>query len=150
MSHVAQIDLVVKNLNILESAVKRLGGELIRELTNYRWFGRHVGDYPIPEGYTIEDMGKCDHVIRFPNASYDIGVSKKRDGKEGYDLLWDFFYSGGLQKVVGEKGEKLKVSYGIEATKYGIKAKGYRSETKTGVVEKSTGRVKTQIKVYLP
>jgi len=35
---------------------------------SYRWYGEHVGDYPLPEGFEEHDLGRCDHVIRLTDA----------------------------------------------------------------------------------
>ena len=33
-----------------------------------RWYGRLVGDYPLPSWVKVEDLGKCPHAIRVPGA----------------------------------------------------------------------------------
>lgn len=119
MSHVATIDLDVKDLDCLALACGRLGLEFRPNQKKYRWYGDHVGDYPLPHGFAEEDMGHCDHAIAVPNsvAAYEIGVVKRRDGREGYTLLWDFYCGGfGLQERVGDGCTKLKQAYAAEVT----------------------------------
>lgn len=56
-----------------------------------------MGDYPLPKGFTKADLGKCEYAIRVKGAggdTYEIGVVKRRDGKDAYTFLYDF-YGGG-------------------------------------------------------
>lgn len=149
MSHVATIDVEIRSLEDLRAACKRLGLEFVEGQETYRWYGRHVGDYPLPKGFEISDLGKCKHAIRIPlstegaDLAYEIGVAARRDGGNGYVLLWDFFNSGkriwknypdgtpselrqdsaynegpGLNQYIGQGGGKLKQAYGtVTATR---------------------------------
>lgn len=136
MSHVCDMQLEIKDLTALEKACKRLGLELVNGQKTYKWFGRHIGDYPIPEGFTKEDLGKCDHAIRIPGKkdAYEIGVVKRGNT---YKLLWDFWQGGyGLQEKIGENGGLLKQFYAAEATKRQMLREGYRCKetVKNGTV----------------
>lgn len=122
MSHITPIDLEIKNLDALKLTCKRLGVEWMEDQETYKWYGRFVGDYPLPQGVKIEDLGKCDHAIRVPGASYEIGVLD-RDGK--ITLMWDFWGAGGLEKVLGPGGAKLKQMYAIEEAKLEAERRGY-------------------------
>ena len=123
MSHVTTVDIEIKDLEALKEACEKIGLVLNRDQKNYKWFGRHVGDYPLPEGFSKEDLGKCDHAISIPNNSmaYEIGVIKQ-DHK--YTLLWDFWNHGyGMESHVGENCKKLVAAYAQtvalkEATKF--------------------------------
>lgn len=129
MSHLAKIDLEVNDLAALEASCAPLGLEFVRGQQTYRWFGRSVGDYPLPEGFKASDLGKCDHAIRVKGnyKSYEVGVVARKDGKPGYTLLWDFWCDGfGLQDKVGDGGGKLIQEYVLQvATKDRVK-QGYR------------------------
>ena len=125
MSHVAKIEIEIKDLEALEAACKRLGFSLVREQKTFAWFGKHVGDYPLPEGFSVSDMGRCEHAIKVPGASYEVGVVKRRDGRPGYTLLWDFFKSGNLAKYVGDNGQKLVQAYGVESATRAARRQGY-------------------------
>lgn len=129
MSHVTSIDLHVKDLDILARSVQPLGCELLRDVTTYKWYGRHVGDYPLPTGFTKEDMGKCDHVIRVKGAdarTYEVGVVKRRDGKPGYTLLWDFYAGGyGLQEKVGKDAVNIRKQYAAQVAASTMRKQGY-------------------------
>jgi len=121
VSHVVEIEpdtaeQAIQSLHVAELAAKRLGGELIRNKKTYKWYGRHVGDYKLPEGQKPEDLGKCEHVIRFPGVKYEVGLvaSKKHPGtyKLGYD-----FYDRGLKKIMGENGGPFMQLYQVEVAK---------------------------------
>lgn len=129
MSHVGDMEVHIKDLVALEAAAKRLGLELVKGQTTYKWFGHSVGDYPLPAGFEKADLGKCEHVLRIPGNSqaYEIGVVRRRDGKPGFQLLWDFWKGGyGLTDKVGESGGLLKQAYAIETTKKQMIRDGYR------------------------
>jgi len=133
MSHMAKIELEINDLNTLDQACKRLGLALILNQRSYRWFGQWIGDHPLPDGFTTDDLGKCDHVITVPGAQYDIGVVKK-NGK--HILLWDFWISGGLEEVLGPGAGKLKQAYAVSKATIEAKKKGYRvmeKKTETGI-----------------
>lgn len=136
MSHIVAVELVVEDLDVLAAACRKIGLTLHRGVKNYKWYGRSVGDYPLPSGVAVEDLGKCDHVIRVDGAAgqtYEIGVVKKKDEK-GFSLLWDFWNGGyGLQDVVGENCKNLKRSYAMEKTRDWGRKNGYR------VVETTAG-----------
>jgi len=124
MSHVAKIEIEMKDLEAMKLACKRLGGTFKKQST-YEWFGRSVGDYPLPDGFAAEDLGKCEYAMRFPGASYEIGLVPRRDGRPGYTLLWDHWQSGGLERVLGAKAGKLVQAYGIEAAKRAARRAGH-------------------------
>lgn len=136
-SHVATIDLEVRDLSALQEACKRLGLEFVEGQKTYRWYGESVGDFPLPEHFTAEDLGKCDHAIRVPAdhpafvkgdeemySTYEVGVVRRRDGRPGFSLMWDFWAGGnGLKGLVGEGCNKLRQAYGtVVATRQAQRA----------------------------
>lgn len=128
MSHVTDVAIEIKDLDCLKKACERLSLEFREGQTHYRWFGQHVGDYPLPAGYTKEDMGKCLHAIGIPNDSvaYEIGVVERRDGKSGYTMHFDFWNKGyGIEKVVGKDAVKLLNCYAAEVAKQEAMMLGY-------------------------
>ena len=131
MSHVASVDLEVKDLDALAESCSRLGLELVRGQTHYRWYGMSVGDYPLPAGFTREDLGSCEHAIRVrhPEAGqqpYEIGVCRRRDCRPGYQLLWDFWQGGyGLQAKVGENCKLLRKEYATTAAIREARMRGF-------------------------
>lgn len=129
MSHVTTIETEEESYDI--DALKQMcldeGWEWREGQTTYKWYGTHVGDYPIPAGFTKADMGRCNHAIRIPGASYEIGVVNK-GGK--VKLLWDFWGSGGLPQKLGQKAEKLKQAYTVAKVKVTAKKHGRKYWTK--------------------
>jgi len=129
LSHVARIELEINDLETLKAACKALGFEFLCDQQTYRWYGTWVGDYPLPQGFTRDDLGKCTHAIRVPGATYEIGVVKR--GSK-YLLLWDFYQSGGLQAHIGTNGGKLKQAYSVQRIRREAVLKGYHlQEQKT-------------------
>jgi len=129
MSHVARIELDVRDLSALKEACRDMGLEFVAGQTTYKWFGRYMGDHPLPEGMTEADLGKCEHAIRVPGAAYEVGVRRKDNG---FELLWDFWHSGGLERKLGKNGGRLKQAYGRRAVMREAKRKGYKvKETRT-------------------
>lgn len=128
MSHVATVDVHITSLDELGKACKRLGLELVQGQQTYRWFGSSVGDYPLPAGFEVSDLGKCEHAIRIPGdvRAYEIGVVKRRDGKAGYCLHWDFWAGGkGMEAVAGANCGKLKQAYAVEAAMSKARQQGF-------------------------
>ena len=147
MSHVAIITAEITSLDDLKTAAERIGCEFVEGQKTYRWYGRHVGDYPLPAGFKKEDMGKCEHAIRVKGAgsqTYEVGVVKRRDGKPGYTLLWDFYAGGyGLQAKVGEGAEELVKSYAASAAMRAARKLGYKVAEKrlaTGEIQLTASR----------
>jgi hypothetical protein len=123
MSHLSKIELEIQDLETLKLACQRLNLEFMENQETYKWYGRYVGDAPLPEGFTVEDLGKCHHAIRVPGASYEIGIVQ-RQGK--YQLLYDNWQSGGLERVLGPGAGRLKQAYAIERVAKEARLKGYR------------------------
>ena len=141
MSHVSTIEIEIKDIEALKAACQRLGYEFREGQTSYRWFGRFVGNYPLPQGFKVEDLGRCTHAIRVPGADYEIGVVT-REGKT--TLLWDFWRAGGLENVVGKNGAKLKQAYAAEATKRAAKKAGYLVTEKKTLLDRIRGTLGMQ------
>jgi len=94
----------------------------VESRTSYRWFGTHLGDYPLPEGFSKEQLGHCDHVIRVQGARYEIGVVCREDGTH---LLWDFWSSGGLEQALGKEAWRLNQEYDLTKAVMAAEAQGY-------------------------
>lgn len=142
MSHVVEVKTEVRDLNAVKAACKRLGLEFVEGKTTYQWYGHHVGDYPLPEGVKKEDLGKCDHVVRAPGASYELGLVRN-PATGGYKLAFDFWGPGKkLQEAICNKDAKGRYdsgcgrflqAYATEFAKIQMRAKGYMvSEKKVG------------------
>jgi hypothetical protein len=122
MSHIAEIDLHIKDMSALRAACKDLGLVLNEGQKTYKWYGQSYGK--VPDGFTKDDLGKCDHAISIENPldkkAYEVGVVRRRDGKPGFTLMWDFWNGGyGLEAKIGKDAQKLKQRY---ATHVAIRA----------------------------
>jgi len=139
MSHNEIIELEVTDLKTLANTAKRLGGQLLLNAKTYEWFGRNVGDYPLPEGIEVKDLGKCEHKIKFPGINYEVGVIKSKTQKGAYSLLWDFFDGSLKNKMGGSKAITFIQHYTMEKTKIAAMQKGKlcrESVIKTQIGEK--------------
>jgi len=127
MSHITDINLIVKDLDAMSATAKRLGLELIRDRKTF-------------VGYST---GRCDHVLRVAgsdSSTYEIGLVKRSDGK-GYSLKWDghmgqhapalplYNAVGYGEKVAFNKAascSKLLDWYAAEVTKKTMSRQGFR------------------------
>ena len=123
MSHISKIELAIHSLDDLKDACQKLGFEFVENQKSYKWYGRWVGDTPLPEDMNVEDIGKCDHAIRVPECEYEIGIVK-RNGN--YLLVWDYYHAGGLTQKIGTNAGILKQAYTIARVKKEARRKGYR------------------------
>ena len=143
MSHVAKIDLEITDKESLLAAAAACRLEVLSQNT-YKWYGYSVGDFPLPEGFSVEDLGKCDFVLSVkgnPHA-YQIGVVQ-RGGK--YVLLWDFFAGGyGLQEKIGTNGSLLKKEYVKNHAIKSLKQKGFNVHSVTD----SQGKQRIEMRRY--
>lgn len=123
MSHISRIELEIRDLQSLKDACKKLGFQFMDGQKRYLWYGKWVGNQPLPDGISEEDLGKCSHAVRVPEAVYEIGVVKKDNS---YLLLWDSWIGGGLTKAIGKDAGILKQAYAVESVKKEVRKKGYR------------------------
>lgn len=127
MSHVTKIECEIRDLKALEAACKQLGLILTKKDT-YRWFGRYMQDSPLPQGFAAKDLGKCEYAIGIPDNknAYEVGVVKRRDGKEGYTLMYDYWSGGyGLIDKIGQGAKTLTREYTLQAATNKFRQKGY-------------------------
>ena len=124
MSHVVKQEFAFRDLRDVKAACAEKGWTFVEGQTRYAWYGRHVGDYKLPEGRKISDLGTCSHAIRVPGAQYEIGVIAREDGS--YALEWDFYRPGGLYEVMGEKGDPLIGAIAAAATHRNMTRLGFR------------------------
>lgn len=150
MSHVADVQLQVLDLDALKAAVEGVGGIWHEGKTTHRWYGRFLNDWN-SEAEAVnrrdpETFGKCLHAISFPGVNYEIGVVAHTSGK-GYDLVYDNFGSGGshdgqlLEKKLGGAGlPAMKQGYAVNLTKRELSRKGYR----VALVPQADGSIKVK------
>ena len=132
-SHVVDVDVEIRDLDAFERACSNLGLTFERGRTNYRWFGQHVGDYPLPKGFSAEDMGKCEHAAhRTDGKGYGLGLCKRGNH---YRLIFDFYGSGGsaLEEKIGKRAKTITAAYSVEVCTAKARQLGWRVEqTKDG------------------
>lgn len=128
MSHVTAIDVEITDLGALGAACRRVGLELVRDKKTYNWYGKSVGDTAIPDGFTVADLGHCDHAIRVPGMpkAYEIGVVRARGGQPGYVLMLDEWAGGrGLIEKCGKGCSALKQAYAAEVAIAAAQREGF-------------------------
>jgi hypothetical protein len=137
MSHITTIKTEIRDLDALKSACAECGAVFVEGQTSYNWFGSSVGDYPLPEGITTDQLGKCSHAINVPGVEYEIGVVKKPNGH--YTLAYDFWGPGqGLLQKFGESCRHLVQLYAVHKTIREARKKGYtaqRQQLKDGSIK---------------
>jgi hypothetical protein len=141
MSHITELDAdkadqAIKDLHVLKKAAERCGLEFRENQTTFHsWATDHggqlVGDHPLPEGRTADDVGRCQHAMGIPTAQqggdldkYEIGVVESNKYPGTYSLLYDFF-GGALERHVGDKCEDLMMFYQMEAARAAAEEQGY-------------------------
>lgn len=132
MSHIAEIELEVRDIEALKSAARKLGAEWRENQTSFRWYGRFMNDSQVPAGFSPEDYGKCLHAIGVPGngQAYEIGVVRNPNGR-GYSLLYDAWQGGhGLEAVVGKGASLLKQRYAAEVAIRQARRQGFRVSEK--------------------
>lgn len=136
MSHVAAIDLFVDDLDALDRACADLGLRLVRNQTQFTWFGRWMNDYNDPEraaalkGYDPKTFGRCEHVIQRADHTpghYEIGLVRRPDGKPGWSVVYDDYSTGRYftTKFGGKDLPELKSHYGAAVTEKHLASHGY-------------------------
>lgn len=129
MSHVADVDIRIKDLGALEAAIKRLGGELKRDQKTFKWYGRFMNDWSSNRAAANrmdpKDFGKCAHAIKFPGVDYEIGLVAQEDGS--FVPVYDSWGPGaGLEKIMGVGLPKLKDEYAAAVSTRVLARKGFR------------------------
>lgn len=124
MSHVAAVDCIVTDLDVLKVAGERLGLEFREGQQTHRWFGKFLNDWrstraAVNKGYASANFGKCDHALRVKGDThgYEIGVTA-REGEDGtFDLVYDSYGSGGqqLERLAGMDLVNLRNEVAIES-----------------------------------
>jgi hypothetical protein len=115
MSHVERTKLRIKDMRTFAEAVMWVCPEArVEKAQEYRWYGRHVGDHPLPEGFKKEDIGKCEYKVTVPGINYEIGLAKP-EGEDGYALMYDYYGQQGRHD-----GRKLLDKFGTGCVSDGL------------------------------
>ena len=144
MSHVADVNLHITDLDALETAVREAGGELHRDQRTHRWYGRSVGGATSTRD--PRTFGKCEHAISFPGIQYQIGVVKHPSGT-GFDLAYDNWGNDGQhdgqrleKKIGGPEAPVLRQGYASAVVRRELSRKGY----KVSVTRRADGTVRVE------
>jgi len=131
VSHVADVDIKIRDLDCFAKAVVALGGEYLPNETEIRWYGRFLNDWSSDRAAVNridpKRFGKTDAgIARFPGCTYDVGLLKNEDGS--YTPYYDTYSGGhGLTKVLGgDSCLSLKNEYAAAVTTRMLARKGFR------------------------
>lgn len=119
MSHISKIEVEIQSLEDLKAACRELGFRFMENQKTHKWYGTNRE----PENNTETALGKCNHAIKVPKCKYEIGVVKKDNH---FNLLWDSYYTGGLEEKIGKDAGLLKQAYSIQRITREARMKGYR------------------------
>lgn len=131
MSHVSVLEVQVTNLEALKLAAADCGLEFREGQKSYRWYGHFVGDSPLPEGMTVDQLGKCQHALAVPNnpRAYEIGLIQRGDR---WILAYDFWNGGyGLEAAAGAGCQKLMQRYSYHQARMAAAEQGWEVEEET-------------------
>lgn len=109
MSHITKIAVAITSLQSLRDACTTLGFEFMEGQKQFVYY----------QG----QKHKCDHAIRVPGATYEIGVVKQKDGTFGLET--DFWSTGGLTEKIGQNGNLLTQQYKAQEVKRQMIKKGF-------------------------
>ena len=133
MSHVANVEVEIQDIESLRDACKRLGLQFKEGQRTHEWFGKFMNDWNTDDaaasnGYDPKTFGTCSHAIGVPESNYEIGVVRNPKGS-GYRLIYDTWGANGkaiTSRLGGTHLTKLKTEYGAaRATKH-LRRSGYR------------------------
>ena len=129
MSHVVSIACELTDLDAIKAVCRELGLTFKENQKTYQWWGYFEGDYPIPAGFTKEDLGHCEHAIGIPGTEWEVGLARKA-GAKGLTLLFDFYGHRGepiLKALGGEKAPEFLKRYAACKTELACQKAGYKT-----------------------
>ena len=117
MSHIAEVNLELKNLDALAKAADHLGLELVRDAKEFSYYAG------------MRD--KCIHKLRLkdaPAGAYEIGLRYTDMSQTTLQPAWDTYGQHGqaLVRKVGHDMVELKKRYAAELSAAELRKKGYR------------------------
>lgn len=136
MSHVADVEIKIRDLKAAEAAAKACGGELVIGQKTHKWYGRFMNDWNSQDAAARrrdpKSFGKCDHAIKFPGVAYEIGLCKEEDGS--YTPVYDSWGPGNgiVQACGGLKLPKFQNEYAAAVSTRVLARKGFRVTRTTG------------------
>ena len=137
MSHVSSVECVVTNLDELEVAAKLCGLVLMRGQQTYQWYGQFMNDWDTTtaaanQGFDPKQFGRGQHALRLKDhqkGDYEIGLVARRDGRPGWELVFDSWGCAGrkLMAAAGPTLGKLKDEYAFEGARRELTKAGYKA-----------------------
>lgn len=133
MSHVASVEITIKDLVALKAAAADCKLVLMEGQTTFSsWYGANTSGY-----------GKCEHALRLADhktTDYEIGLTRNADG-QSYKLVFDSWGVSGqrIEAVAGRGLATLKTRYGVQVAKRQLTRQGYR------VAERQDAQGRTQL-----
>lgn len=117
MSHVAAQETkpgepMFADMEALKLAAEMCGCEVVKQKT-YHWYNRHMGDYPLPKGVKVDQLGKnAEYVVRVKaenyaklgigGTPYELGLINDPNNPGCLTPIYDFYQGGyGLEKAIG-------------------------------------------------
>lgn len=112
MSHVIMGEPMILCLESVKLAAKNLGLD-VHERNTYSWYGRSVGDWKIPKGWTAAEMGKNAVLVLSVGeearkkhniqSAYEMAIVPDKTNPGSYAVMYDFFGPGKeLEKIIGK------------------------------------------------
>lgn len=132
MSHVASVEVEVRDLDALRAAADRVGLEFVEGQRAYRWYGRFLNDWPshraaVNKGVDPATFGRCDHALRLKDGTgvdYEVGVTAQADGS--YRLVYDSFGAGRrLEQAAGVDLARLRDEVAAETASRHLQSRGW-------------------------
>ena len=117
MSHIAEVQLELRDLSALEKAADALGLELVRDCQTFNYYG----------GMT----DRAVHKLRLkdaPKGAYEIGLRYTDMTQTTLQPAWDTYgqHGAALVKAVGRDMSELKKRYAAELSAATLRKQGYR------------------------
>lgn len=126
MSHITDVKLRVRDLDVTEQVGDILGFRLNRGQTHHAWYEHFVGDSNRFGDRDPKTFGQCAHVLQLKDhkqGDYEIGLVAAPDG-DGYDLIYDAWGPGRrLEAKAGSDLTKFRQEYSAAVAMKKAKAK---------------------------
>lgn len=127
-------------MTALKAACEAIGLELCENQKSYQCWGtgkglsqleswqRSSGKKLMPEGFSLSEMGQCEHAIRAKGKTghYEIGLAKRKDGRAGWLLHCDLSGASAIRECAGADMGKLKQQYALAVAIRAAKRSGFR------------------------
>jgi hypothetical protein len=133
VSHVASVEALIKDLDILKEVGEKLGFEFMEGQKTHRWYGKFLDDWSsdraaVRKGVDPATFGKCDHALRIKArpGGYEVGITATGDG--AYRLVYDNFGGDGqaIEKIAGADLLWLRNEVQAEVAERSLRRSGYR------------------------